>query len=48
MKKWEYLLHEIDLNQQEINKLGEKGWELVHEHYAPRIGYVYTFKREKK
>jgi hypothetical protein len=46
MQKWEYKLVATQLSEQEINKLGEEGWELIqvtHEGFS-RAMY---FKRPK-
>jgi hypothetical protein len=48
MKKFEYLILEMPLNKEILNKLGEKGWEMI----APvsftysDCNYHFVFKRE--
>jgi len=49
VRKWEYLIkgnpgYYHILNEDELNQLGEEGWELVG--FSPTYG-VYIFKREK-
>ena len=53
MKKWEYKMIELDVgilrsnltkNAEELNQLGEKGWELV----CNSLGQKLIFKKEKK
>lgn len=59
MKKWEYItirkkmvegiLSKLISPEQELNELGEKGWELVSTVHIPKTEeYVFIFKREAK
>lgn len=44
MRKWQYLIEEAPcgLDQTELDKLGENGWELIH--ISPH-GTQWVFKR---
>ena len=54
MKKWEYRHFNEKLEERDLNRLGEDGWELVS-HTAVAVagltsrgfGQYYIFKREK-
>ena len=46
MKKWEYKHYNCRLIEEELNDLGDDGWELVS-HTAAAMGQYYVFKREK-
>lgn len=46
-QKWEYKKVHANLSNRKLNKLGAKGWELVH--FLEEDGYVgatYIFKRK--
>jgi len=49
MKKWEYFTYDQQIDNNQMNTLGSKGWELVS-HSAVTDGHkvvqYYVFKRE--
>jgi len=47
MKKWEYKHYNCRLIEEELNDLGDDGWELVSHTAVAAMGQYYVFKREK-
>lgn len=41
MAKWEYKVYNYSLNQEKLNILGEKGWELVS--YTRTFAWIFVY-----
>lgn len=44
--KWEYKLHTVTMDADELNELGADGWELVMVVSPAHFVFHYFFKRE--